>query len=116
MRILYIADDGTAFYDEYDCEHYEFVLRHQCLGNIGFLDENKEIIQNFMLQESYECTDYVIIHSNEELSALHEFASFTGFCSYHTIVDIGTWRFDYEEMKFVLIDEMSCEDEKVRSI
>ena len=102
MRIMYIADDGTTFDDEYDCEHYEFVLRHPYLGNILFLDENKKQIKNFMLQESYECTDYVIVHSNDELSALHELASFTGFCSYHTIVDIGTWKFDYGEMKFVL--------------
>ena len=38
MKIIYIAEDGTQFDDEFECESYEGKLNHPYLKNIVFYD------------------------------------------------------------------------------
>lgn len=46
MEIIYRANDGTEFYDEYECRTHERVLKEQELLNSGiiFLDSYREKI------------------------------------------------------------------------
>lgn len=93
MRIVYIADDGTQFDNEYECEHYEWSLNHQNIYNIQMYDGDGNILVNFSSQDTYENADKVIVPDNAALEDLHELARLTGFCYYHQIESPGTWEF-----------------------
>lgn len=93
MKIMYIADDGTTFEDEIDCENYEFMLNHHNWHNIELYDENGIRLYNYLSQDVYEKTEVVIVPDKESLRELHEIARYTGFCSYHQIESLGTWEF-----------------------
>ena len=93
MRIVYIADDGTQFDNEYECEHYEWSLNHQNIYNIQMYDGAGSILVNFSSQDTYENADKIIVPDNAALEDLHELARLTGFCYYHQIESPGTWEF-----------------------
>ena len=40
MKIIYIADDGKEFDDEFECEHYEWALDRPHIKEIVCYDEN----------------------------------------------------------------------------
>ena len=40
MKVIYIADDGKEFDNEYDCESYEWELNHAHLNEICFYDKD----------------------------------------------------------------------------
>ena len=45
MRTVYIADDGKEFDDEYECEHYEWKLKHPNLTFVTLFDKDKNVIK-----------------------------------------------------------------------
>ena len=48
MKILYIADDGKQFEDEYECINYEFRILHPHLKTIELYDRfGKKINKSF---------------------------------------------------------------------
>lgn len=49
MEILYKADDGTIFEDEYECIHYEDALKYEDVTDVIFADINGKI---FCLSEA----------------------------------------------------------------
>lgn len=94
MRVVYVADDGTEFTDELECEHYEWCLNHINVNRIKLYDCDGNELQDIMSQDTYEEADVVIVPDAEALTELHELASFTGFCCYHLIDSPGRWVFD----------------------
>ena len=44
MKIIYIADDGTQFDDEYACKDYEWKLNHPHLKDVHIFDKKRKRI------------------------------------------------------------------------
>ena len=101
MKVIYIADDGTQFYDEYDCRDYEWKLNHPHLNDIIFYDKDNNELKEIFLEDIYCKTEKVVVPNEEAVKTLYEFAMHTGFCCYFDITEVGMWIFNEEEGKFV---------------
>ena len=103
MKVIYIADDGKEFDNEFDCQHYEWILNHPYLKDICFYDKDNNALDNILLQETYETTERIVISNKDALNDLLELANYTGFCAYGDIVECGEWVFDYKKGTFVKV-------------
>ena len=101
MRIIYIADDGTEFDDEIDCENYEWKLKHPHLNDVHIFDEHDNEFKNIFEEASYDYSTKIIITTEEALKDFQEFAKYTGFICYENIDKVGEWKFDDNEGGFV---------------
>ena len=62
MRVVYIADDGKEFDNEFDCEHYEWMLNHPNLKYIKIYDNRTgELFDDIMTDDAYNYGDKVVI-------------------------------------------------------
>ena len=100
MRTLYIADDGKQFEDECECISYEFCISHLNLKTIEFYDSDGLALLNVMDEYTYDICTKVVVHSNEEITDLHEVADYFGYCGYFDITDVGEWTYDENVEKF----------------
>ena len=92
MKILYIANDGTQFEDEWECTDYEWILAHPHLKEIKFLNAAGEPALSDPLDDiTYNNTETVIVPNEEALQELQDLADYAGFCEYKDIDSIGTW-------------------------
>lgn len=103
MRIVYVADDGAEFDDEFECEAYEWKIKHPNLNDITFYDVNNNMLSNLFDEETYYNTEKIHIPNNLAAKDLLEFAKYTGFCAYSSITSHGIWVFDSHKSKFVKI-------------
>ena len=94
MKVIYIADDGKEFDNEWDCMDYEWKLNHTHLNDIVFYDKDHNELKEIFLHDIYTITEKVVVPNKEALEDLHEFAEYTGFCCYYSIEDVGVWYFD----------------------
>ena len=101
MRVIYIADDGKEFDEEFDCMDYEWRLNHPFLKDILLYDEHNEKLNDILSQNTYNRTEKVIVPSEESLNEIRELASYAGFCAYDDIVECGEWVFNCEKGTFV---------------
>ena len=101
MRILYIADDGKEFDDEFECTDYEWKLNHSHLKDIGFYDKDNNELTDIFTEETYSITERVVVSNETALKELQEFADYTGFCCYEDIIECGEWTFNYDKGTFV---------------
>lgn len=93
MKILYIADDGTQFEDEWECTDYEWRLAHPHLKEIKFLNAAGELLPSDPLEDiTYNNTETVIVPNKEALQELRDLTDYAGFCEYSDIDSIGTWK------------------------
>lgn len=102
MQVIYMADDGTQFTDEWECEEYEWILNHPALKDISLFTKDGEQLNNFLSEDTYNCADIVVIQTKDALDTLIELAEYTGFSCYESISKVGTWKFnelvaEYEE-------------------
>lgn len=98
MDILYRANDGTIFNEEWDCEQYEekLILLQLGIDKIRFFDENgkeylikKEAI--FDDNYYYDCVK-IIVENEKQLKALQRLASYCGWCEFEEqITSPGIW-------------------------
>ena len=94
MRILYIADDGTEFDNEFDCEVYEETNRHNTAYNIEVydLDGNRLTLTKDLSDEDfYWKAEKVVLHTKEEVDDLQWLAEYTGWCEFEQLTSVGTW-------------------------
>ena len=91
MKIIYIADDGKQFDDEWECENYEFVIKHPSLKDICFYDENGNMLDDVLDQNTYEYAMKIIVPTDEAAKSLYELEKYAGFCAYRNIDSAGTW-------------------------
>lgn len=98
MRILYIADDGTEFTDEWDCEMYEDLQHYPSQFTIDFYDAKGRLyrIQPSLLDgkgfdEIYQKAEKVVIHNQSEFEALAHLTNIGGWCEFDDITGPGTW-------------------------
>lgn len=104
MRIIYIADDGTQFNDEYDCKDYEWKLNHPHLKNVHIFDEDGNEFDDILSDEAYHYSAKIIVTSNEAVKDFQDLASYTRYCFYEHINKVGEWRFDKTKERFVMMN------------
>lgn len=93
MRVLYIADDGTEFDDEWDCEEYEWIQNHQGLKEIVFLDQDGKVLEDPMSENTYINAETIIVPTDEAAKELRELGEYAGWF-YDSIISAGTWVFN----------------------
>lgn len=97
MRIVYIADDGTEFNDEYACRDYEWMLERKKVFNlIEFYDANGNKIENVMTKEAYNTVWTIVVPTEEAAKAIVDLGDYRGFNAYNDICSAGTWEW-YED-------------------
>ena len=96
MKILYQAEDGTIFENEYACEDYENSLIHIHLYSIELFDENtcsysfdKEHITD---DDFYNHSEIIIIHDEDELKDFQWVTEYNGWCEWEDIDEPGLWK------------------------
>lgn len=101
MRVIYIANDGKEFDDEFDCCDYEWQLNHPHLKDILFYDENNCLLGDITSDDTYNVTEKIIVPNKKSLKDLQELGKYCGFCCYEDINECGEWTFDFEQGKFI---------------
>lgn len=77
MRTVYIADDGTKFDNELDCENYEYELNVKN-NTIIMFDEEGEVLDSSNYMNIENCY-YIKIKTNNDLEILQKIYEYTGF-------------------------------------
>lgn len=101
MRVVYIADDGKEFDDEFDCKDYEWGLNHPHLKDIHIYDENNKEMENIFLDDTYNRAAKIIVQNNNAVKDLQELARHIGFCCYEDITECGEWIFSDDKGTFI---------------
>ena len=99
MRVIYIADDGKEFDNEFECEHYEWILNHPNLKDIKIYDKRTgELFDDIMSNDdAYQYGDKVVIPTELALKEFHDWAEYGGYCDAYQITETGTWLFNEDE-------------------
>lgn len=100
MKTIYVADDGTQFYDKYECKDYEWVKNYAppLDTDVEFYDKNNTLLLNKFSQNTYELTDKVIVKTKEGANALFQYTEYTGYYSFYDITGPGTWVWDKDNI------------------
>ena len=61
MKVIYIADDGKEFDNEYDCESYEWKLNHTHLNEICFYDKDGNKLNDAYSENTYNNAERIIV-------------------------------------------------------
>lgn len=91
MRVVYIADDGKEFDDQYDCEHYEWKLNHPSLNNIHLYDKDNNELEDLFSEDVYGIVVKIIVPDENAAKDLRELGDYTGYCCYEDIYEPGEW-------------------------
>ena len=95
MRVVYIANDGTEFDDEWDCEVYEAGIEHAGLLDIEFYDVNEQLYQIDKLSIYDEWVYYkaekVVIPTQKVYDDFAWLTEKTGWCEWEDITEPGIW-------------------------
>ena len=91
MKIIYVADDGKQFDDEWDCKDYEWGLNHPHLKDIVCYDQEDRVLENIYSQDTYENVMHIEVPSDEAAKELRELGRYCGFCSYENIEEAGIY-------------------------
>lgn len=91
MRTVYIADDGTQFDDEFECEDYEWKLNHPHLKDVRCYDKDGNELKNIFSENTYGYSQKIIVPTDEAARDLQELSKYTGYCYYGHIAESGTW-------------------------
>lgn len=104
MKIIYVADDGTPFEDEFKCMDYEFILNHPHLKDVHIYNEHGVKQENLLSDETYHHADIVVVLSQDALSDLYSLTKYMGHCCYGDIDSIGEWVFSHKKETFVKVN------------
>lgn len=102
MKILYIADDGTQFDTEFDCEYYEWKLNHPHLKDIQVFDKDGNKFENIFDEDTYNYSDRIVVSNEAAVNDIQDLADYTGYCYYKHIDKPGEWYFDNTKERFVI--------------
>ena len=101
MKVIYIANDGKEFDNKYDCENYEWELKHTHLNEICFYDKDGNKLYDAYSEDTYNNAERIVVPNENAAKELQELARYTGYCCYGDITECGEWHFDYKEDTFV---------------
>ena len=98
MKIIFVANDGKQFDDEWECEQYEASLIHTHLTSIIFYNADGETYRidtkdykNMFDEDIYNDAEKVIIHTEEELADFLWLTETCGWIEFNQIDSVGTW-------------------------
>jgi TATA-box binding protein (TBP) (component of TFIID and TFIIIB) len=102
MRILYVADDGKQFDNEYDCLDYEFGLRiKDSVKHITIFNEDGEVVCTPIASEdTYDNAEKIVVTSMTGVNILHQISDYTGFSAYESIDSPGIWLYNKNNFHF----------------
>ena len=104
MRIVYVADDGTPFGDEWSCTNYEWRQNHPHIAEVLLYGKrNKRIKEDIFSEDVYNTVEKIVIETEEILKDFRALVDETGFCCYEDITEVGTWKFNDEKQTFVKV-------------
>lgn len=101
MRTIYIADDGTQFDNEFDCEDYEWKLSHPNLKDVHIFDKDGNEFEDIFSEDAYNYSSKIVVSSDEAAKEMQDLANFTGYCYYEHINKAGEWIFDDSKEEFI---------------
>lgn len=106
MRVVYIADDETQFDNEFECEHYEWILNHPHLKDVCCYDKDDNELKDIMAEHTYTYSMKIVVPTDEAAKDLQDLADYTGYCYYAHITKNGTWVFEEKgtDGKFVKVE------------
>ena len=105
MKVIYIADDGSLFDNEWDCEDYEWKLNHPNLKDVHVFNEEGVEFENIFLEDTYNHSAKVVVTSDEAIKDLHDLVDYTGYLYYEQIDKVGEWVFDMHTERFIMMQE-----------
>lgn len=105
MKIIYIADDGTQFDDEFDCEDYEWKTNHPRLKEVHIFDKNGNEFENIFLKDAYNYSEKIIVPSDEAAREIRDLGAYTGYTCYEDISGAGIWVFDKHKETFIEVSK-----------
>lgn len=95
MRVVYIANDGTEFDDQWGCEAYEAGIKHTDLLDIEFYDVNDQLYQidklNILDEWVYCNAEKVVIPTQKAYDDFAWLTEETGWCEWEDIAEPGIW-------------------------
>ena len=95
MRVVYIANDGTKFDDQWDCEVYEASIKHNNLFDIELYDDNGHPyrIDKLSIFDDwiYYKAEKVVIPTQKAYEDFVWLTEETGWCEWEDITEFGTW-------------------------
>ena len=100
MRMVYIADDGTEFDNEIECNEYE----HECNmknSEIIMLNSNGKKLE--ITDENYERCSYIKITNDKDLNIIKQMGYNIGL--YENPEEIGEFYWNYEDEYWIKIDD-----------
>lgn len=99
MKVVYIADDGTEFDNELECETYE--QREKLKDNsIIMLDRNNNLLEN--KEENFEKCFAIRIKNERDLDIVYYMGEYTGCsCPY----DIGDFYYNLNSDGWEYLDD-----------
>ena len=100
MTIVYIADDGTHFDNEWECKDYEWLLTHRAINDVQFLDKDGDWLEDIFSEDAYNNVRRIIAPNVASVHALVDLERYTGFCAYADIDGVGTWVWHNEHGRF----------------
>ena len=98
--IIYLADDGTVFNNEFDCQEYELgLLIKQYQGSLRFYEFDKTRIVNDKTILDGDTVFFIDVADEESLSFLKKLNEWNGM--FYDIDSVGKWQYvkntDYDE-------------------
>ena len=107
MRVVYIADDGKEFDDEWECKDYEWKLNHHHLNDVRLYDKDEMRLRDIFSEDTYNNVVKIIVPNNYAATDMKELANYTGYCYYAHITEAGTWVFEENgtDGKFVKVGD-----------
>jgi len=91
MRIIYEADDGTQFDEEWKCEDYEWKLAHPNLKYIKCYNKEGEELESLFEEDTYNYVKKIVVPTDHAAKDLQDLANYTGYCYYAHITESGVW-------------------------
>lgn len=96
MRVVYIADDGKEFDEQFACEHYEWLMNHPNLKYVKCYDKDGNEFEDIMSDETYNYSEKIVVPTDFAARELQDLAKYTGYCYYSHITESGVWVFKEE--------------------
>jgi hypothetical protein len=105
MKIIYQANDGTIFDDEYSCIQHEFICSISTISLPVMRDkDNYDIDYSYLdliSDDLFNSVCLIEIETQEQIDLMNKVSNFSGF--YDDINSIGTWIYSDALSKFVKI-------------
>lgn len=102
MKVVYIANDGTEFDDQFECEVYEASSLHDSLIYIDFYDgdgKTYHIDPNNIFDETvYWKSEKIIIPRGKAYDDFAWLTEETGWCEWEDITEPGIWTRHEDEL------------------